>query len=419
MNKIPTATTVPAEGPRSLWRNRDYLLLWGGQAVSAVGSQASQLALPLLILAVTGSPAQAGLLGGLRGFAYLLFGLPAGALIDRWNRKLVMVLCDTARALIFASIPLALLAGRATAAQLYAVSFVEGTLFIFFGLAETACLTRVVPAERLPEAVSQNQATDAASALVGPPFGGALFGIAQALPFGADAVSYAVSAISILFIRTPLREDRDQPRRALRAEIGEGLSWIRGRPGLFFLLWLYGATNLIYGGWPLLLIELVQRRGGSPATIGLIFACGGAGTILGALVTPLAQRRFSVGQLVIGIGWIFALTWPPYALAPNLFVLGAVNCIGFFFVPVSFGTMFSYRLLAAPDALQGRINSLFRLVLFGGQTAGFLLTGLLLQWFGPVATVWVTFVPAVGLALAGTLSAPLRRVGRLEPSSRP
>jgi predicted MFS family arabinose efflux permease len=198
--------------------------------------------------------------------------------------------------------------------------------------------------------------------------------------------------------------------------VREGIQWIRRRPALLLLLWLHGGTMIVYGGWPLLLIELARRQGASSGAIGLIFGCGGAGTILGALLTPLAQRRFGVGRLVIVIAWIFALTWPPYALASNLLVLGAVNCIGFFFVPVSFGTQLSYRLLLTPDALQGRVNSLFRLVIFGGQTLGFVLTGVLLQWRGPVATVWITFVPAVGLALAATLGAPLRRVGRLDPS---
>src|SRR5690349_12210994 len=105
------------------------------------------------MLALTGSPVQAGVLGGLRGVAYLCFGLPAGALIDRWDRRRVMLLSDAGRAVALGSVPLALLAGHLSAAQLYVVSFVEGTLFIFFGLAETACLTRVTTPRQLPTAV--------------------------------------------------------------------------------------------------------------------------------------------------------------------------------------------------------------------------------------------------------------------------
>ncbi len=413
MHVLLDRSVIGMPPPRPLWRNGAYLLLWGGQGVSAVGSQGSQLALPLLMLALTGSPAQAGLLGGLRGLAYLLFGLPAGALVDRWNRRRVMLLCDIGRALAFGSIALALAAGRLSALQLYAVSFIEGTLFILFGLAETACLTRVVAPSQLPAAIAQSQATDATASLAGPPLAGLLYGIAHMLPFVVDAASYAISVISLLFIRTPLQDERPAQRRALSSEIAEGMRWIWQQPVLRLLAALNGGVNLIYGGWTLLLIELAQRRGAGAATIGLIFATGGAGMILGATLTPRIQRHFTVGQIVIGIAWIFALTWPPYALATSVFALGAVNAIGFLFVPITSGTQFSYRLLLVSDELQGRVNSIFRLMAFGGQTLGFLLTGALLQWRGPIATVWITFVPAVAVAILATLSASIRRVGRI------
>src|SRR6202165_6333045 len=115
-----------------LWRNRDYMLLWSGQIVSSVGTRVSQLAFPLLVLALTHSPAQAGLIAALRGLPYALFILPAGALIDRWDRKRVMILSDTGRALALGSIPVAIVLGHLTIIQLAIVSLVEGTLVSFF-----------------------------------------------------------------------------------------------------------------------------------------------------------------------------------------------------------------------------------------------------------------------------------------------
>ena len=408
------ALVTDAVLPPSLWRNRDYLLLWGGQAISAVGSQASLLALPLLILAETGSPAQAGLLGGLRGLPYLLFGLPAGALVDRWDRKRVMVLCELGRAAAFISIPLAMLAGRLSAAHLYAVGFIEGTLVLFFALAETAALVRVVPPARLPQAISLSEATESASRLAGPPLGGLLFGIGRALPFVVDAASYAVSLLTVLCIRTRLQEGRITERRgAMRAEIGEGMRWIRQRPAQWLLMWLNGGLNLVFGGWTLLVIALAQRQGAGSVAIGLIFAGGGAGMVLGALLTPAAQRRFTVAQLVAGTPWYFTLIWALYPLAPNPLVLGIITAAAFFSLPLQFGTVASYRLLILPDALQGRVNSVLRLVGWGSQALGWVVMGALLERFGPVATVWITFVPAAGLALLATFSPSLRRVGRL------
>ena len=139
--------------------------------VSNVGTQVSQLAFPLLILALTGSAAQAGFAGALRALPYVIFSLPAGALIDRWDRKRTMILCDTGRAISLASIPVAYALGDLTMVQLYLVSAIEGTLYVFFNIAEAACLPRVVPKEQLPAATAQNMATDGITTLIGPPLG--------------------------------------------------------------------------------------------------------------------------------------------------------------------------------------------------------------------------------------------------------
>ena len=105
--------------PKALWFNRDYMLLWSGQIVSNIGTQVSQLAFPLLILELTGSAAQAGFAGALRAVPYLLFSLPAGALIDRWDRKRTMIICDAGRAMSLASIPVAYVLGDLTMLQIY------------------------------------------------------------------------------------------------------------------------------------------------------------------------------------------------------------------------------------------------------------------------------------------------------------
>src|SRR5437879_10773591 len=145
------------EQPKSLWLNLDYMLLWSGQLVSNVGTQVSTLAFPLLILALTNSPAQAGFAGALRAFPYLIFSLPAGALIDRWDRKRVMILCDMGRALTVTTIAAALWLDVLTVWQIYAAAFIEGSFFVFFNIAEVAALPRVVPKDQLPQAAAQNE----------------------------------------------------------------------------------------------------------------------------------------------------------------------------------------------------------------------------------------------------------------------
>ncbi len=151
-------THTPIESRRevSLWRNRDYVILWSGQTVSSIGSGVSELAFPLLILALTHSPAQAGFAAAVRTIPYLIFSLLAGAFVDRWNRKRTMILCDIARALVLGAIPFTFAFGLLTIWQLYFVTFIEGTLYVFFSLAEAAALPHVVEKTQLPSATAMH-----------------------------------------------------------------------------------------------------------------------------------------------------------------------------------------------------------------------------------------------------------------------
>lgn len=406
--------TLNADGARTpgkgvpLWRNRDFLLLMSGQAVSSIGSQVSLLAFPLLILALTHSPAQAGIITGLRGLAFALVCLPAGALVDRLDRKRVMILCDVGRAIALGSVPLAFVLGRVTLGQLYAVSVVEGTLFAFFNLAEIACLPRVVPKEQLPAATAQDQVLYATSGLIGPALSGALYSIASTLPFLADAVSYAVSVFSLLFIKTEFQGERNAEPKKLWVEVLEGMKWLWHQRLLRFIALLTFGLTTPCVGYALILIVLAQHMHASTFTIGLIFAAGGAGSIIGAILVIPIQKRFSFGQAIIGASWIWALTWLLFAIAPNPWVLGLANTLSFIIVPVYTVVQYSYRIALIPDQLQGRVNSVYRLIAFGSQPLGLILTGVLLQSIGAVPTVLVLFAPQLVLALAATLNRQVR-----------
>ncbi len=404
MNKEDIAPNRPV----SLWRNLDYMLLWSGQGVALIGTEVAQLAFPLLILALTGSPAQAGFAGALRALPYVFFSLPAGALIDRWDRKRVMIICDAGRALSMASIPFALALGHLTIIQLYLVSTIEGTLFVFFNIAEVACLPNVVAKEQLPAATAQNTVTMSTSFLLGPSLGGFLFTVGRAFPFLANAVSYTVSVISLLFIKTKFQRERVAAQRKLWVEIGEGLTWLWRQPLIRFMAVLTGGGNFLGAGTILIVIVLAQQQHASSFIIGLIFAIGGIGGILGALISTSIQKRFSFGRVIISAVWIWALLMALYAIAPNPLALGIIIAATLIVAPIYDVVQFSYRLALIPDELQGRVNSVFRLVAFGGQPLGLALTGILLQTIGAVPTVLVTSVGFILLALAATLNTHVR-----------
>lgn len=394
--------------PRSLWRNRDYMLLWSGQVVSSMGTQVSQLAFPLLILFLTRSPALAGLLGSLRALPYLIFSLPAGALIDRWDRKRVMMLCDAGRGICMASIPAAYIIGRLTIVQLFLVSLLEGTLFVFFNIAEVACLPRVVTKEQLPAANAQNLATEGITVLAGPPLGGALYSLGYTLPFLADAISYAASVVSLFFIRTKFQAERVAAHRKLWVEIKEGLIWLWRNPIIRFMAILTGGFNLIGAGGILVIIVLAQHMRATPFTIGLIFAIGGAGGILGAIIAPPLQKRLSFGQAIVSTTWIFALSMPLFAIAPNPFALALINSLIYISNPLYNVTSVSYRLALIPDELQGRVNSAFRLIAFCGQPLGLAVTGFLLESISAIPTILIMSAGYLVLAIMATLNRHVR-----------
>ena len=398
---VPTA-------PISLWRNRDFLILWTGQIGSSVGTQMSMLTFPLLILAVTHSPAEAGLIGALRSLPYVALLLPAGALVDRWDRKRTMIVCDAGRALALGSIPLAMAVGQLSIAQLAVTSMVEGTLFTFFNVAESACLARVIPRAQLPAAVSLSSGTDSLSMMIGPSLGGTLYGLSRGLPFLTDAISFGGSVVSLFFIRAEFQAERSRKPQNLWREISTGLSWLYHHPLLRFLAMLTGGLNLFSFGYSLILIVQAQHMHATSFQIGVMFATGGMGSVLGALVVSPLQRRLRFGQIILGATWFWALTWPLYVLAPNLWVLGIVNAFGFIVLPVYMGTQYSYRLTAIPDALQGRVNSVFKLIAFGVEPLSLALTGALLQWLGPHTTVWLISVPQIALAVLATFNRSLR-----------
>jgi MFS family permease len=414
MQPVEVKQSQPQPPVRSLWHNRDYMLLWTGQLVSSVGSQVSQLAFPLLILALTHSPAQAGLAGALRALPYLIFSLPAGALIDRWDRKRVMILSDIVRGLALGSIPLAFAFGHLTIIQLYIVSTLEGTFFVFFNIAEAACLPRVVPKVQLPAATAQNQATDGITALVGPSLGGVLYTFGNAIPFLTDAISYTASVVSLFFIKTRFQEKRTAAQRNLWIEIWEGLRWLWQQPLIRFMAILTGASNLVYSGYTLIVIVLAQNMHASSFLIGIIMAVSGLGGILGAIVAPYFQRRFTFGQVIIASAWFGAIAIALFLIAPNLIVLGIVALFTFISSPIYNVVQFSYRSALIPDTLQGRVNSVFRLIAFGGQPIGLALIGWLIQSIGVIKTIIYCSIFLTLFAILATVNTHVRHAQPLE-----
>lgn len=395
-----------------LWRQREYMLLWSAQVVSNLGSYAAGIIYPLLVLAITGSPAIVGMVSALRILPYLVLSLPVGALIDRWNRRRVMLVCDVGRALAVGSLPLAMALGCLTMPQVYAVAVIEGTLMVFFNIAETAALPRVVAPAQLPQAAAQNQVGFAGAAIAGPALGTWLFAtLGRGLPFAVNALGFAVSALTLWRLRTRFDPAPNTGRRDLKAEIGEGLRWLWRERIVRDMALITGVSNFVQAALPLLLIVLAKARGASEAEIGLIFSLAGVGGMFGALAGGWARRRFSFGQVIIGTLAVQALLLPLFGWPAGALVLGVVYGLMQFFGPIYNVVQFSHRLAMIPDGLQGRVNSSFRLIAFILNPVGAALCGLLVERAGMAWAVAFFAVVQLGLALAAALDPAVRHAG--------
>jgi predicted MFS family arabinose efflux permease len=411
---------VPAEGAGPapalelpLRRNREFMLLWGGQAVSELGSRTAWIAYPLLVLAITGSPAKAGLAGFASRFPFVLFSLPAGAVVDRWDRKRIMLACDAGRALGAASIAVALAFGHLSFLQILVVATVEGTLSVFVEPAEFAAVRRLVPPRQIPAAIAQNEARVYAASLGGPPLGGFLFALGRGLPFLADAASYLVSIVTLLLIRTPFQGVRSDDRGRFHSDISDGVRWLWRQAFLRTTFLLAGGGNFISNGLVLVVIVLAKRQGASAATIGLLFAFSAVGGLAGAAVAPALQRRLPAAHVRIAYHGGYVLLIPLLAIAPPL-MLGVLVALMLFGAPLLNAVFGAYEAALVPDHLQGRVSSIAGLVAAGAAPLGTLLAGFLLEAIGAVPTVYVFAALSVVIALTAILSRPLRRMPDLK-----
>jgi MFS family permease len=314
-------------GQVPLRRNRDFMVLWSSQVVSTVGTRVSSIAYPLLVLAVTHSAAKAGIVGFAQTLPFLLLYLPAGAFIDRWNRKRTMIVCDAGRAIALGSIAVTIALGWLSLAQVVAVTLIEGSLFVLFDLAEGAALPQLVAREQLQTAIAQNQAKTQGADVVGQPLGGVLFSTAPLLPFLIDAVSYLVSFVALLFIRRPFQPPCTRQPTRLKAEVAEGLRWVWREPFLRAAVGVIGGINFVFNALTLVLIVRARELGASPALIGAMFAFVGAGGLLGSFVAPWVQRRFGARRVVVTVGWLWVAEIGVLALLPNALSLGVVSGI--------------------------------------------------------------------------------------------
>jgi MFS family permease len=355
-----------------------------------------------------------GRLFALQNAAYLLVGLPAGVWVDRLPRRPLLIASDGARAVLLGSIPVAALSGRLQIAQLYVVGFLVGIGTLVFDVAYQAYLPTLIQRAQLLEGNGKLEASAAVARIAGPGLAGSLVQLITApLTLLADALSFVVSVLSILTIRT--REDRspiaqDQP---LVGAIRAGLRLLCGHPLLRPLALSHALTNLGGSIIEAVVVLYVTRtlRVGS-GLLGLIVASGSVGALLGALLAARASARFGLGRIFMGkvilvsAGSLLipAVSGTAAVTVPVLIAAWLLSGCGESLYRVN---NLSLRQSIVPDQLQGRVNASILFITRGVIPIGNLIGGALGGRVGLRATLLVGAV-VIGAALVAIVCSPLR-----------
>jgi MFS family permease len=400
---------APPEPP-PLWRNRDYLGLWTGDAISSLGTSMSAIAYPLLILFATGSVARAGIVTAANMLGVLVTTLWGGALADRVSRKAILLVSPLIQSAAVAAVAVLVVRGYTPLGLLAAAAATGGLANGVRSAARTPAIRRIVPKEQMALASSQLQGRDMATQFLGSPLGGLLFSVARWVPFAADAVSFGFSCLGVALIRRPLGPDRARgaaARPSLLADMREGLRYVRTVPFLSFIALWTPAVNMIAGAYFLLFIATLKYRGAGPATIGFVNSIALTGGVTGAVTGPMLLRRVRAKLLFLAGGWVCAAAAVLTAILPAPWEVGcAVFVVMLALVPLN-AALEAYQVRLVPDQFSGRVSAV---VSFGAQALqwmGPLVAGVLADAFGPPSATLLVAAMIVPVALIAHLTKSL------------
>jgi MFS family permease len=401
----------------SLWRNRSFTLLWGGQTLSELGSGMSGLAVPLVVLAITGSAVQAGVVGTVGSACRFVVRLPAGALADRVNRRRALLVADGVRLVAATVFAVLVLTHHATLAGILAITVVVAVAGETFSIVESSALRSIVALEQLPTASARNEARSAAAGLAGPPLGGVLYTVARALPFVANAVSFVVSLVCIAFIRTPLQQERE-PDPAGSGGIREGIRFVLGQPVLRAVLYIAVPLNFGYNGLLFGVILMLQRAGVTPGLIGTVDTIVGIAGVAGAIAAPTLQRLLPIRVLVLGIAWTAAVLIACGTFLTHSPLIAVPIALSLLFSPAANAVLFGYQAAITPDRLQGRVISVIFFAALSFATVAPYVAGLLVTHVGGPGTVLVFAAVFAAAAVGATVSRGIRSMRPLAELAR-
>lgn len=388
--------------------------LWTGETASQIGTQLTQLAVPVLaITLLSATELQVGVLGAAETAAFLVVGLPAGAWVDRWLKRRVMMTADVVRAVALAVIPLLWALGVLQMWHVFVIAAVIGAATVFFDVSYQSYVPILVPGSQIPDANGRLETTAQIARIGGPALGGGLLTLVSApLLLLGDAFSYVFSFLFLWRIRDGEHPPDRTARLGLRREIAEGLAFVWQHRLIRRITATTGVSNL-FGtiGMTMLSLLVLRILNLGAAGLGIIMSVGSVGGLLGAVATPWLSRRIGEGTVIplsAIVSGLAVFLWPLAAVVPalGLPLLVTAEFVFSFSVLVYNIAQVSFRQRVCPPRLLGRMNASIRFVVWGVMPLGSLASGLLATTIGVVPTMLIGAVGA--LAAAGfTVFSPL------------
>lgn len=406
--------------------NWNFNVTWTSIVVSDLGTAVTSVALPLTaVLTLHASTLQVSLLTAAGLVSWILFGLFAGVWVDRLQRRRLLIACDTVRAIVLLSVPLAAAYHMLTLTQLVVVAFVIGVGAVFFDIGFQTYLPQVIAEDQLMAGNSKLQGSSQAAQLAGPALGGAIVNLVGApLTLLIDAGSYLVSAGCVAGIRAmDVRPAGAETHGRMLDDIRHGLRYVWRHPVIRPLMLAAASFNLWGAGIEAVaVVFLIRDVGLTSAAAGAVLVGNGIGGVLGAFVAPALSRMMGDGRAAL----LAAIAGPAAALLLPLSAHGArVTCfvagsIGLSAFTVVFSVMARvYRQTAVPAELLGRVTSVVRFVSWGVLPLGALFGGVIGQVAGNRAALWWVCTLALALTPLSLLLSPLRGAGRLRQVGTP
>lgn len=390
-----------------LTRNSAFMHLWAGQTAAQVGFQVGTLATSAIAITVLhASETQIGVLSGLQTLAFLIVGLPAGAWVDGWRKRNVMITANLARIAALVSIPIAYAFFSLTIAHLMVVAAFLGLSTVFFDVAYQSYVPMIASKRYIGAANGRLEASFQVGRAGGPGLGGWLLGVvAPPLAYLLTASTYVCSTWAIWRIRTP------EPRPAhsdasLRSQIVEGLSFVRGQRLLFPLFSCIACAAFAGAGIQVLLPILVLRTLGMSATqLGLLLSAGALGGILGALTRPLWITRLGIGRCIVitnivGVSALLAQPASVHVPVAAAWVIACSGVVSSYFITIYNVTQMSLRQEICPPDMLGRMNAIFRFAVWGVMPLGSFVAGIVASWVGVEATMYIFTAGSIAAGVA-------------------